>query len=250
MAASIEKYGEGNRLKRGSIKCFLAYMRNIAVEKIAFIEQILPEKIKVRPILRYNSRTLPKTVSSETEPTTLNKINDLDQAVPIRTGKIVRKIDPEVHAISQEETSDIIRELNRLATQGRPNRHLSALESLGLCFMCLAASRLRLPTHLIMIKAIKKSAIFFSGDYPILKVPTLFGERPVRISNRVARYLLAVSSIPSKNIRETILQSPRGSLTRTFDQALKNCGLASKLGNITYRTMLSPPHHFGREIRL
>ena len=136
-----------------------------------------------------------------------------------------------------------------MATKGRPNSQLSALESLGLCWLCLTTSRFRLPTYLEMVEKTKVSAINIDGEYSTMLVPTLFGERKIRISVRVAKFLIALSKIPSKEPRETILQSPRRSLTRVLDRAIQNCVINPDLGNITYITMLSTPHIFGRNCR-
>ena len=212
MAILVEKGGKGDRLKWRALKSFLAYLRNIAPEEIAFIEQIFPKKMD----LHFNS--------------------------------IIRKISPEVYPISQEVTSDILCELAQLATKGRPNSLLSALEALGLNWLCLTTSRLRWPTHLEMVEKIKVSAIKFDGEYPMILVPTLFGEKEIRISIRVAKFLIALSKIPSKNPRMTIIQLPRRSLSRTLERAVQNV-VNPNLGIITFVTMLSTPHIFGRNHR-
>ena len=111
----VENEGKGARLEWRALKSFLAYLRNIAPEEIAFIEQIFPKKMDVY------------------------------------YGRIFRKIPPEVYAIPQKTACSILGELSCMATKGRKNGHLSALESLGFAWMCLTASRLRLPTHLEMI---------------------------------------------------------------------------------------------------
>lgn len=213
MAALVETEGKGARLEWRALKSFLAYMRNIASEEIAFIEQIFPKKMDVC------------------------------------FGRIIRKINPEVYPIPQEIACDLLCELGKMATKGRPNSQLSALESLGLCWLCLTTSRLRLPTYLEMVERIKPSAICFKGEYPTLDVPTLFGGRKIRISVRVANFLIAISKIPSKKPRETILQSPRRSLTRALDRAIQNCAINPEFGNITFVTLLSTPHIFGKDHR-
>ena len=48
MAALVEKEGKGAiSLEWRALKCFLAYMRNIAPEEIAFIEQMFPKKMDI-----------------------------------------------------------------------------------------------------------------------------------------------------------------------------------------------------------
>lgn len=213
IAELVEKEGKGARLEWRALKSFLAYMRHFIPKEVAFIEQIFPEEMD------------------------------------LSFGRIIRLIKPEVYPISQEIARDILFQLVQMGTKGRPNSFLTALESLGLCWLCLTASRLRLPTHLKMIQEMKASAIGMDGEYPYMLVPTFFGDRKIRISNHVAKFLIALSKIPSKKPRDTILQSPKRSLTRTFSRALQNCELNYDKGNITYVTLLSPPHHFGRNVR-
>jgi hypothetical protein len=172
----------------------------------------------------------------------------IEQIFPQKMGfsgdQIIRKIAPEVYPIPYEIAARILLELARQCRFGRTNAQLAAAESLGLCWLCLSASRLRLPIHLESIQAIESKAIQLDNDFPILKVPTFFGDRAVRISTRVAKYLDVLSSISSKKPRKTILQTPMRSLNRTLDRALASLELES-LGNITYVTFLSYPHHFG-----
>lgn len=213
IAVLVEKEGKGARLEWRALKSFLAYLRYFIPQEVAFIEQIFPEEMD------------------------------------LSFGRIIRLIKPEVYPISQEIARDILFQLVQMGTKGRPNSFLTSLESLGQCWLCLTASRLRLPTHLKLIQEMKASAICIDDEFPYMLVPTLFGDRKVRISNHVAKFLIALSKIPSKEPREKILQSPKRSLTRTFSRALQNCALNYDKGNITYVTLLSSPHHFGRDVR-
>lgn len=199
------------RLSLRALDSFLDFVRTkYPVSEVAFIEQVFPKK---RDIVE---------------------------------GKIIRRIAPEVLPISQERACEILVKLARMCRYGSPTGELSAAESLGLCWMCLTASRLRLPIYLKTLWAIKVSAVHLDGDFPKLLVPTFFGEREIRISCRVAHFLQQLSSIPSPRPRETILQRPLRTLTRTFDTALKKQSSEPEDGNITYVSLLTPPHHFGR----
>jgi hypothetical protein len=209
MAKAVEDEGTGARLEWRAFKCFLAYLKNISLDEVAFIEQIFPKKMG------------------------------------IFYGKIIRKVAPEVHSIPQETVAEILIELANRFQFGRQNAQLTTAESLGLCWLCLTASRLRLPIYIEKLHSIKSTALKLKGKFPILLIPTHFGDRPIRISFRVAKFLQAISLIPSKNPRKTILQSPLRSLTRTFDKALKKVSPNPKYGNITYVSLLNPPHHFG-----
>lgn len=209
MAQLVEEGGKGARLRWRALKSFLAYLRNLSKDEIAFIEQIFPQKM------------------------------DLSH------GRIIRKITPEVYPIPQELASNILVELARMCRHGRPDAQLTAAESLALCWLCLTASRLRLPIYLETLKVIKFAALQHEGEFPVLLIPTLFGDRRIRISQRLAKFLHALSRIPSRKPRQTVLQRPFRSLTRMFDTALKNVAPNPDFGNITYVTLLSHPHHFG-----
>lgn len=160
----------------------------------------------------------------------------------IKHGKIRRRIQSETPSIPQETAVEIFRGLAYRCRFGRRNSQFTAAESLGLCWLCLTASRLRLPIYFNSVKDIKTTALQLDGEFPILLVPTFFGERPVRISCRIAKFLYRLSLIPSKKPRETILQSPSRGLTRTFDAVLNKISPNPEFGNITYVSFLKPPH--------
>ncbi len=197
-------------LKWRAFKAFLDYLRKLPAAEHAFIEQIFPKKMD------------------------------------LFFGRIRRKISLETYPISQGAAADILINLAEMGTTGRPNRHLSALESLGLAWLCLTASRLRLPTHLELIEKTKISAISVTGTFPTIQIPTLFGPRQIRISCRTSQFLLALSKIASKYNRECILQRNSRVLRDTFEQAVTNCNFTQIKGNITYITLISPPHIFGK----
>lgn len=212
MARIVEEEWPCARLKWRALKSLLAYLRrNTPLEETAFIEQIFPQKMD------------------------------------ITHGKIIRKIAPEVPPIPEEVAGTVLMELSHRCRFGRRNALLTALESLGLSWLCLIASQLQLPIHLETLKSIKIKALHLDGEFPTLLIPTFFGERRQRISNRVANFLHALSLIPSTKPRETILQSPLRSLTRTFASVLEDISPNPALGNITYVSLLSPPHHFGNQ---
>ncbi len=209
MSALVEEEGFGSKLGERAIKSLLAYLRNLSMEEIAFIEQIFPQKMGVR------------------------------------SGRILRKIPPEAPAISQQLAAEILKDLAYRCRSGRVDSQHSAAESLGLSWLCLTASRLRLPIHLETLFAIKKTALLMDGEFPVLLIPTFFGDRPIRISRRVAKFLWALSEIASKRPRETILQKSPRKLRTILQKALEKIAVDPKFGNVTYVTLLSPPHHFG-----
>ena len=209
MAYFIEKEGPGARLEWRAFKSFLGYLRKLSSEEVAFIEHIFPRKMAI-----FDKR-------------------------------IIRKIAPEEPPLPIKTVLKILRELAFMSRHGHKNVQLGALESLGLCWMCLIAARLRLPIDFEVLRANKSSALIFNGEIPYLEVPTLFGPKKVRISNLVFRFLETLSHIPSKKPRTTILQRSSRSLKRPFGAALQNTHMPEKFGNITYISLLKLPHYAG-----
>lgn len=207
LAHLVEESGKGDRLGWRALKSFLDFVRKKhPVEEVAFIEHIFPKKMRV-----FHSR-------------------------------IIRLISPETYPIPEETAANILIELARRCRTGRPDTQLMAAECLGLCWVCLTASRLRLPVHLEVVQKIKPIALQ-SG--PILQVPTWFGDRPVKISHRIAKFLNALADLPSKTPRKTILQRPLRSLNRAFENILQTVSPNPEYGNITIASLLSQPHIFG-----
>lgn len=207
LAHLVEESGKGDRLGWRALKSFLDFTRKKhSIEEVAFIEHIFPKKMRL-----FHSR-------------------------------IIRLISPETYPIPEEAAANILIELARRCRTGRPDAQLTAAECLGLCWICLTASRLRLPVHLEVIQKIKPISIQ-SG--PILQVPTWFGDRPVKISHRIEKFLKTLANLPSKTPRETILQRPLRSLSRAFEHTLQTVPPNPNYGNITIASLLSQPHIFG-----
>jgi hypothetical protein len=133
--------------------------------------------------------------------------------------------------------------ITRQCSERRKDGCLAAMESLGLCWLCLTAARLQLPTCLTDLFSIKTLSL--SEQMPIVSVPTIFGPKDVLISHRMTQFLQAISRIPSKKPRITIFQRPRRSLTRVFDEVLAFVDSKSLFGNITYASLMTLPHHGG-----
>ncbi len=211
LARWVEDGGKGHRLEWRALRSFLGFIReSYQIEEVAFIEQIFPQKMDMH------------------------------------FGKIIRIIPAEAYPIPEKTASDILIELaQRCRNHRRLDARLTAAECLGLCWLCITTSRLRLPTHVEMIQKIEPAAIQTGLDLPILQVPTWFGNRPVEISHLVSRFLNVLSEIPSKQSRKTILQRPLRSLTRMFEEALESVSPNPEYGNITYLSLLNQPHIFG-----
>lgn len=211
LARFVEDCGKRHRLEWRALKSFLDFIRkSYPLEEVAFIEHIFPKKMN------------------------------------IYFGKIVRINPREAYSIPEKTASEILIELaQRCRNHRRLDARLTAAESLGLCWLCITASRLRLPIHLETVKEMGPASIQTGPDLPILQVPTWFGNRPIEISPLVSKFLNALSRVPSKTSRKTILQRPFRSLTRMLEETLVSISPNPEYGNITYLSLLSQPHIFG-----
>lgn len=214
LANLVEEKGWGNKKEKRALRAFLDYLRvYYKQEDIAFIEHIFPEK------------------------------------TDLHHGRIIRLIWPQSYPISQEVAASIVRELAYKCAYGRPNAQLNAAEALGLSWLSLIASRIRLPRTLEMVHGISSEDLLLDGDYPELLVPSIFGKQKTRISSRVARFLQALIRVPSAIPRKTILQKSLRDLRSPLNDAISKANPPTALGEITFLTFLSTPHHFGEQIR-
>lgn len=210
----VEENGWGTKKQRRALKSFLHFLReDYSREDVAFIEHIFPQKID------------------------------------LRGGRIIRKIRPQVFPISHQVAGSIVKELAKQCASGRANARHHAGEALALIWLCLSSSRIRWQRSLESVHGLSVDAIVYDKEYPELLAPSFFGPYPVRIGNRVARFLQAVARIPSKSQRNTILQTSLPDLRKPLNTAIRNAKLSSELGEITYLTFLSYPHYFGKDIR-
>ena len=212
LAQTIEKEGKGKKLQWRALKNFLRFLREKNTEsEVAFIEHIFPEEMDV-----------------------------------VYDNRIIRLLRSEDYPIPEKTASEIIMNLAHRCRHGsRKDAQITAAESLGLCWLCITASRLRLPIYLEAVTKVEPAAIQFNSEFPIIQIPTWFGARPVNISQRVARFFNALARNPSQNPRATIFQRPFRSLTRMLESALESVALNPEYGNITYASFLKQPHIFG-----
>lgn len=213
IAEQVEKKGWGNKKQTRAKKSFLHFLRDKYKKEVAFIEHIIPEK------------------------------NGL------RSGSIIRLIPPQVYPISQEIAASIIKELAYQSCYGRSNSRHHNLEALILILMSVSASRIRWPRTLESVHEIKKNALIFKDESKELLIPSVFGNRSLEISNRFGMLIQAVSNIPSKKTRKTILQTSLPDLRKTLRSAIKKVNPPKEVGDITFLTFLSHPHYFGKNIR-
>ncbi len=214
LASLVETKGWGSKKEKRALRAFLDYLKvYYKQEDIAFIEHIFPEK------------------------------------TDLHHGRIIRLIWLQSYPISQEVAAGIVRELAYKCAYGRTNAKLKAAEALGLSWLCLIAARIRLPRTLEMVHGRSSEDLLLNGDYPELLIPSLFGKQKIRISLRVARFLQALIQVPSARPRKTILQKRLRDLRDPLNDAIAKVNLPDKLGEITFLTFLSSPHHFGEQIR-
>lgn len=214
LARLVEEKGWQRKKRYRALKSFIDYLRDHYSEAtVAFIETIFPKQMELHE----------KT--------------------------IIRKIRPQVYPISQEIAADIVKALARQCAYGRANAQHNAAEALALVWLCLTASRIRLPRTLASVYLMSHEALLQAGEYPLLSVPSEFGYQQVRISNRVAGFLQAIANIPSQRSRRTILQKSLPDLRKVLRTAISKVPLPSEIGEITYLTFLSATHQAGENIR-
>ena len=167
LAHITEIDGKGHRLEWRALKSFLSFLRDLYITdkaETAFIEQIFPRDMRLQ---------------------------DLSDSFK----SIYRKIAPEVYPIPLEIAADIIIELVTMIRSRRPNGQLTALESLGYCWLCLTASRLRLPTT---VEAIDK--LLGSHYAPLANLDQILGRFNSHLKNAIL--VLADEAIWGGNKRE------------------------------------------------
>jgi len=214
LSRMIESGGWGSKKQRFALKSFLHFLRkHNHQEEVAFIEHIFPKKMN------------------------------------LFHGKIIRKIHPQALSIPQEIAAAIIKELAIKCACGRQNARHHAGEALALIWLCLSSARIRLPRTLESVHWIEKGALVFNKEYPELLAPSFFGSHPVRIGERIARFLQEAANIPSKSNRNTILQTPLPDLRKSLNAAIRRCNLPAGLGEITFVSFLSSPHPYGAFVR-
>ncbi len=238
----VSQKGWGIKRQRRALKSFLSFLRqDYKQEDVAFIEHIFPAKSDLMNQQKFKKISLPSSFH-------LGGFSGR-ALIKLSNKVIIRKIWPQVEAISHQVAGEIIKELAYQCAFGRKNARHHAGEALALIWLCISSSRIRWPRSLESVHELSLDAIVYEKEYPELLAPSFFGPHPVRIGSRVARFLQTVANIPSKKPRKTILQTPLKDLRDRFRKTLKIIKLPQDLGEITFLTFLSYPHHFGKEIR-
>ncbi len=207
MADQIAQHGWGEPIEERAFRSFLGYVRRF--QDGAFVEHIFPKKMEVHH------------------------------------GMIIRNIDPERYPIPEELACQILTTFADKALEGRKDARLTALECLALCWICLTAARLKLPTFFEELLASKVSSLNPNALSPTIALPTLFGLKKVPISQKIAQFLFSLASISTKAPTEIFFRRPRKTLTRSLEEVIESIAPNPKYGHITYVSLMTLPHHFG-----
>lgn len=189
-----------------SLRSFLAFVRkSLAKEQQGFLESIFPREMEL-----------------------------IDE-------KLIRKIKKQVYPIDIIFASNIVQTLVTASLGEKTEAKTKTILSiLGLVWMCLTASRQRLPTELSLIYGSDHSRLIArdEGAHFIFKVPTFFDGVEIPISSYLFRFLSLLSqvgSLPTKSLLPVTLRS----LRRTFSEIVQNI---VKTENLSLMTFLSHPH--------
>lgn len=206
MASQIAQHGWGEPIEERAFRSFLGYVRRF--QDGAFVEHIFPKKME------------------------------------IHHGLIIRNIDSERYPIPEELACQILMAFADKALEGRKDARLTALECLALCWICLAAARLKLPTFFEALLATKVSSLNPNAHSPTIALPNLFGPKEVPISKKIAQFLFSLASISTKTPTEIFFRRPRKTLTRSLEEVIESIAPNPKYGHITYVSFMTLPHHF------
>lgn len=198
-----------------SLGCFLDFIRsNIPTECHGFIDVIFPED------RAFYSDTIIRLIRKDKFPTNIIFV------------------------------SEILKNLSEEILWGDPRGQHCAAETLALAWICLTGSRLQLPTQINLLHAFdgaslaienKPERVCFPKRY-LLKIPTLFGEVPMEISEFLFSYLSNLFQINQKmGHTNGFFKSSERSLRRAFDRATSKLNLPKGHGEITFTTFTSWP---------
>ncbi|MGE4574512.1 hypothetical protein [Parachlamydia sp.] len=189
-----------------SLRSFLAFVRNsFAKEQQGFLESLFPREME------------------------------------LMEEKLIRKIKKQVYPIDIVFASKIIQALITASLEEKVEAKCKTiLSTLGLVWMCLTASRQRLPTELTLIYDSDYSRLIARDEATrfVFKVPTFFDGVEIPISNYLFRFLNLLSQISTLSTK-TLLPVTFRSLQRTFSDIAHN---TLKTENLSLLTFLSHPH--------
>lgn len=214
ISVDIHKNKSCKSLKFRSLRSFITYLRRMyPKDEQGFIEEIFPEEMR------------------------------------LFCGKIVRIEPPTVYPIDIYTTKDILKGLVLTILEGGATAQFCAAEALGLAWVCLTSARRRLPTQWKLISEMPFDTLIppqspdnlDKMNRPLLMVPTFYGLSPVPISLTMFNFLKAIQNIQPNN-RKNLFQSHPKSLLRSLDNVASKMSSKTKIGKITFLTLLSHPH--------
>jgi hypothetical protein len=160
----------------------------------------------------------------------------------LHRGKIIRVVSSTVYPIDIYSVTKILKRLAQEVLAGRLNTQLRAAETLGLAWICLTASRRRLPTRFSLISGISTKCLSkITSEFPVLSIPTLYWDTKMPIPKTMAQYLEGLKNIGSQR-RNPLFQSNSISHRRVLDRIVGQLCDTEGIGKITFLSFLSFPH--------
>lgn len=178
----------------------------------------------------------------------IENLGELDVIFPedmtIYSDTIIRKVPVTLYPIDIWAVAEILQNLCRFALEGRSNAQESAVQALGLAWVCLTSSHARCMTRLEILHELPVDNLKEVPQNDLLQpnhcltIPTFFGNSNAPISETVHNYLFALHRTNPYYIFSQSLRT----LRRTLDRAIAASPQAQGLGKITFLTLMHQPH--------
>lgn len=163
---------------------------------------------------------------------------------------ILRNIENTVYPIDILAASEILMNLSQSVLEDRPNSQRSAAEALGFAWLCHAVGCYRLVTRQNLVFSTELSRFRpFDLSKPkerykpthFIGIISLFGVIDIPVSKALYEFLLVLPRDPNSN---RVFNMDWETVLRTFrNKGVKQSKRAENLGQITFQTFMSQPHH-------
>ena len=170
----------------------------------------------------------------------------------IFAGTIIRKVPSTQYPIDILSTAHIIQALIYEVLNSRTNKQkISAAQTLAFSWICLTCASAHIITpettlldflqEDVLPPAPPNNDLLLPTHH--INIPSLFDERSLPISDILYKFLQAIAALSKKENRQHFLfDLPLRTLRRTFSRAVTTIPNTSKLGHITFLTLLSFPN--------
>jgi hypothetical protein len=166
-------------------------------------------------------------------------LNDFFPAeMDVQGDLITRIIQPQRYPIDQFNVAKIIQSLVTMVLTSRKNAQKNAAQALGLLWVCLTGSFLRLTLEIKQLRKLSSADLKLCQPFPSLSLLTPHGEIQAPISRILHDYLQALCQQQPQSAR--ILSAPQSCLDRTLRNAIKQIAHPYS-GEITFLTFMSLP---------